>query len=133
MALLRNKTGSLRWWFGRWWFGRREFWRKAPLTTRSFILSFLTFLSVLGAVSAEHLKGHFALTGIYADNEPALLVFAENRTLLEGANRLFVDLRVRHGTLWTAPMLDRLRRLHERIAKFEGVDETQIRSLWRSD
>ena len=133
MARLQNKGGSLRWWFGRWWFGRREFWRKAPLTTRSLILTLIAFFSIAGAVATEHLKGHFALSGIYADNEPALQVFAQNRTLLEGANRLFIDLRVHRGTVWNADMLARLRRLHERVARLEGVDETQIRSLWRSD
>jgi predicted RND superfamily exporter protein len=103
------------------------------MSARKMLVAFIALLSLVAAHAAYNLKSHFNLAGIYADGEPALHVFAANRDLVEGANRLFVALEVKEGDLWNSAMLERLRQLHERVALLEDIDAIRVRSLWKNN
>ena len=111
------------------WVGKLTFWLfhyRKPL-----LILFILITIVLGFM-ATRLSVQAAFTKMIPLKHPYMSTFLDYADTFGGANKVLVSLKAKNGDIYTKPVMDKLRAIHDEVFYLNGVERSKVQSLFAS-
>ncbi|MGH7914227.1 MAG: efflux RND transporter permease subunit, partial [Candidatus Binataceae bacterium] len=99
------------------------------LKHRWFSLVFLTAFTVFFAYHAIAVRMYSKFSDLLPQAHPYVKAYNHFRQIFGTANVMTLELQVKHGDIFTAKTLNKIRFIHQQLDLMDGIDHTMINSI----